>query len=84
MHCRIEFANDDVGMPCGKPAAAKCGDCGSSICNDCRVECCGDSFCGQCYDCHLTNFCVRKPVQNESRHTTPFRSAPYKARLSAG
>ena len=27
MHCQIEFANDDVGMPCAKPAVAKCGDC---------------------------------------------------------
>jgi hypothetical protein len=33
MNCQIEFANDDVGMPCGKPALAKCGDCGSSICD---------------------------------------------------
>ena len=23
MHCQIEFANDDIGMPCGKPAVAK-------------------------------------------------------------
>jgi hypothetical protein len=79
MNCQIEFANDDMGMPCGKPAVAKCADCGSSICDDCRVECCGDSFCGQGYDYHLNNFCARKPVQNESQHTTPFRSAPYKA-----
>ena len=28
MNCQIEFANDDVGMPCGKPAVAKCGDYG--------------------------------------------------------
>jgi hypothetical protein len=78
MNCQIEFANDDVGMPCGKLAVAKCGDWGSSICDDCRVQCCGDSFCGQCYDYHLTNLCVRKPVQNESQ-ATPFHSVPYKA-----
>jgi hypothetical protein len=24
-------------------------------------------FCGQCYDYHMTTFCVRKPVPNE-RH----------------
>jgi len=35
MNCQIEFANDDVGMPCGKPAVAKCSDCGSAICSDC-------------------------------------------------
>ena len=28
MNCQIEFANDDVGMPCGKTAVAKCSDCG--------------------------------------------------------
>jgi hypothetical protein len=67
MNCQIEFANDDVGMPCGKSAVAKCSDCGSAICSDCCTECCGESFCGQCYDYHLTNSCVRKPVQNE-RH----------------
>ena len=42
MNCQIEFANDDVGMPCGKPAVAKCADCGSAICSDCSTECCGD------------------------------------------
>jgi hypothetical protein len=24
MNCQIEFANDDVGMPCGKTAVTKC------------------------------------------------------------
>ena len=42
MNCQIEFANDNVGMPCGKPAVAKCVDCGSAICSDCSTECCGD------------------------------------------
>ena len=65
MNCQIEFANDDVGMPCGMPAVARCADCGSPIFSDCRVECCGESFCGQCYDYHLRNSCLRKPVQNE-------------------
>jgi len=36
MNCQIEFANDDVGMPCGKPAVAKCADCGAAICSDCQ------------------------------------------------
>jgi hypothetical protein len=26
MHCQIEFANDDVGLLCGKTAVAKCSD----------------------------------------------------------
>ena len=64
MNCQIEFANEDVGMPCGKPAVAKCSDCGSAICDDCRVECCGQSFCEVCGDYHVANSC-RKPVQNE-------------------
>ncbi len=38
MNCQIEFANDDVGMPCGKPAVVKCGDCGAAICSDCCVD----------------------------------------------
>ena len=64
--CQIEFVSSDgdVGMACGKPAVAKCADCGASICSDCQLACCGDSFCGQCYDYHITNTCVRKPVQN--------------------
>jgi hypothetical protein len=37
MNCQIEFANDDVGMPCGKTAVAKCADCGTAISADCRV-----------------------------------------------
>jgi len=80
-YCEIEHVDtdSDVGMPCGKPATARCADCGSSICVDCRLECCGDSFCEPCYDYHIMNFCVRKPVQNETRHATAFRSAPNKA-----
>jgi hypothetical protein len=72
MHCQIEFvsSDSDVGMPCGKPAVTKCADCGTSICSDCRTECCGNSFCGQCYDYHVTHRCVRKAVQNEG-HTFP-------------
>jgi len=67
--CQIEYvsSDSDVGMPCGKTAVAKCADCGAAICSDCSTECCGDSFCAVCYDYHLTNFCVRKPIQNE-RH----------------
>ena len=64
--CQIEFAKDDVGMPCGKTAVAKCSDCGTAICDDCRMECCGASFCELCYEYHVTHSCVRKPVQNES------------------
>jgi hypothetical protein len=52
-------------VPCGKPAVAECADCGISICSNCRVECCSDSFCGYCYDYHVTHSCLRKPVQNE-------------------
>jgi hypothetical protein len=70
MNCQIEFANDDIGMPCAKIAVARYADCGTAICSDCCVECCGDSFCGQCYDYHVTHSCVRKPVQYE-RHTYP-------------
>jgi hypothetical protein len=79
--CQIEYVSgdSDTGTPCGKTAIARCADCGSAICLDCRLECCGDSFCEPCYDYHTMNFCVRKPVQNESQRTTPFRSAPYKA-----
>jgi hypothetical protein len=62
--CQIEFANDDVGTPCGKTAVARCSDCGTAICSDCCTECCGTSFCGQCYDYHVGTSC-RKPVQNE-------------------
>src|SRR5260370_41654018 len=74
----------NVGMPCGKTAVAKCGDCGSAICSDCCEECCGDSFCGQCYDYHVTNFCVRKLVQDCPRSFRPFvhfssRNASYPA-----
>ena len=72
MHCQIEFvsSDSDVGMPCGNPAVTKCADCGAAICSDCCTECCGDSFCGHCYDYHVTNSCVKKPAQNE-RHAFP-------------
>jgi len=81
MNCQIEYvsSDNDAGAPCGRPAVARCADCGSAICLDCRLECCGDSFCEPCYDYHTINFCVRKPVQNESQLATSFRSAPYKA-----
>ena len=75
MNCQIEFANDEVGMLCGKLAVATCSDCGSAICDDCCTECCGDSFCVVCYDYHLTNSCVRKPVRNE-RHPFPLSDLP--------
>ena len=68
MNCQIEFANDDVDMPCGKPAVAKCADCGSAICG-------GDSFCVVCYDYHAANSCVRKPVRNE-RNPFPLSDMP--------
>jgi hypothetical protein len=65
-HCQIEYvsSDSDVGTPCGKLAVANCADCGSAICSDCCVEGCGDSFCGQCYDYHVANSCVRKPAQS--------------------
>ena len=65
MNCQIEYvaSDSDVGMPCGKPAVTKCADCGAAICSDCRTWCCGQSFCGQCYDYHMTHTCVRKPVE---------------------
>jgi hypothetical protein len=52
---------------CGKPAVAECADCGASICSDCQMECCGDSFCGVCYDYHLTHSCVEKPVSKRAQ-----------------
>jgi hypothetical protein len=67
MNCQIEYvaSDSDNGMPCGKPAVTKCADCGSLICSDCSFECCGVSFCGQCYDYHVTHTCLKKPAQNE-------------------
>ena len=65
----------DQGLPCGKTAVAKCSDCGSAICSDCCTECCGDSFCVVCYDYHLTQSCLRKPVQN-ARHPFPLSDMP--------
>jgi hypothetical protein len=37
-----------------------------SICSDCRTECCGDSFCGSCFDYHLTHFKTSK-IRVQSR-----------------
>lgn len=73
LFCQIEYVSSgsDVGMPCGKPAIAECSDCGAAICSDCRTWCCGQSFCEQCGDYHVTNSCVRKPVQNERQ---PFQA----------
>jgi len=78
---QIEYvsSDSDVGMPCGKAAVAKCADCGMSICSDCSQECCGHSFCGQCYDYHVTRSCVKKPVQNERHLPSVFDSFPNKA-----
>jgi hypothetical protein len=72
VNCQIDFANDDIGMPCGKPAVARRADCGAAICSDCCTKCCGGgSFCGQCYEYHVTHDCLRKPVQSEdSPHPT--------------
>jgi len=67
MNCQIEFANDDIGMPCGKPAVAKCADCWSAICSNCRTWCCGQSFCEVCGDYHRTHSCFRKSAQNEQQ-----------------
>ncbi len=66
MNCQIEYvsSDSDAGTPCGNHAVAECADCGAAICSDCCVECCGDSFCGQCYDYHVTTSCVRKPAQS--------------------
>ena len=65
-NCEIEYvtSGSDNGILCGKPAVAKCADCGTAICSDCCVECCGDSFCGQCYDYHVTESHLKRPVQN--------------------
>jgi hypothetical protein len=64
-YCQIEYvsSDSDIGTPCSNRAVATCSDCGSAICSDCCLECCGESFCGQCYDYHVANSCVRKPVQ---------------------
>ena len=76
--CQIEFANDDAGMPCGKTAVSKCSDCGTAICYDSCTECCGQSFCELCHDYHVTQSCLRKPVQNE-RSPYPVIDSPDKA-----
>jgi hypothetical protein len=65
--CQIEYASSSTAdaLLCGKPSVGVCSDCSSAICSDCLVECCGESFCGQCYDYHVSQSCVKKPVQNE-------------------
>jgi hypothetical protein len=73
MNCQIVFANDDMGTACLKAAVAECSDCGTAICSDCRAEYCGQSFCSVCIDFHLSQECVRKPVQNER----PFPSGAF-------
>ena len=77
MKCQTIFgySDSDVGTPCDKQAVATCADCGAAICSDCQMECCGDSFCGQCYDYHVANSCVRKPVQKERVPLSGFSSS---------
>lgn len=72
--CQIEFANEDDTIRCGKPAVADCADCGTSVCDDCRTECCAESFCGYCYDYHVTYYCLRKTVQTEAPPARPIRT----------
>jgi hypothetical protein len=74
--CQIEYVSvgSYVSMPCGKPAVAQCAECGAAICSDCRTWCCGESFCEACRDCHVTNSCVKKPV--ERAIPFPHRSMP--------
>jgi hypothetical protein len=71
IYCQIEYvsSDSDIGTPCGKRAVVTCADCGVAICSECRLECCGDLFCEPCYDYHVTNSCVRKPVQHV-RHSS--------------
>ena len=68
-NCEIEYAASwsDYGLPCGKPAVAECSDCGKAVCEECHMECCGKSYCGQCYDYHVSYACLRKPVRGERR-----------------
>src|ERR1700693_6088165 len=57
-NCQIKYGDSGsaVTFRCGRYSVAECADCGKSICSDCRTECCGDSFCGLCFDCHLTHY----------------------------
>jgi hypothetical protein len=68
-NCQIEHvaSDSDVGTPCNNQAAAECADCGAAICSDCRVWCCGQSVCEVCGDYHVTHYCLKKPVQRETR-----------------
>jgi hypothetical protein len=65
--CQIEYVSGGKSntVPCGRAAVAECADCGVRICSGCRTQCCEDSFCDQCYDYHLSNFCLKKRVQSE-------------------
>jgi len=57
-NCQIEHKDSGsaVTFRCGRYSVSECADCGKSICSDCRTECCGDSFCGLCFDYHLTHY----------------------------
>lgn len=79
-NCEIEYAASwsDQSLPCGKRAVARCADCGTSICSDCLTECSGQTFCVQCYDYHVAQSCVKKPVQKERDSVvSEFRGTPY-------
>ena len=67
MNCKSVYvdSDSDIGILCGRAASATCSDCGTAICDDCCVECCGQSLCGVCYDYHVRDSCLRKPVQAE-------------------
>jgi hypothetical protein len=57
-NCQIEYKDSGsaVTFRCGRYSVSECADCGKSICSDCRTEGCGDSFCGLCFDYHLTHY----------------------------
>jgi hypothetical protein len=61
-NCQIECGSVEA-VQCGSPAVADRSDCGSQFARDCRTECCGESFCGHCYDSHMTHSCLRKPAK---------------------
>jgi hypothetical protein len=81
--CQVEFGRSERAdtVPCGKPAIAECADSGAAICSECRSECCGDSFCGQCYDYHVTHSCVRKFLQNQRKTGFKFSAYAQQGRL---
>ena len=76
-NCEVVYVahSSDQGLPCGKRAVAECDDCGTAICEECRLTCCGDSWCPSCYNFHITNACVRKPMQAESLPQSNAQSA---------